>query len=222
MLGSSLKRVTPATVLAVVALVFAMTSGAVAAKKYLITSTKQISPSVLKKLTGKPGKPGPAGPAGAVGKAGANGANGTNGSNGTNGQNGQTGFTQVLPPGESLTGVWSNNFFQTAGDEVSTVQLAPISFAFPLGKALTPADVHYIKKEEETGEGVCPGSVDEPEAEPGHMCIYTETEEVAPGGEISQAGFDIPGPGNAGVVLKFTEKGIAILEGSWIVTAPTS
>jgi len=218
MLGSPLKSVTPATVLAVVALVFAMTSGAVAAKKYLITSTKQISPSVLKKLTGKPG---PAGPAGAAGKAGANGANGTNGSNGTDGQNGQTGFTQVLPPGESLSGVWSNNFFQTAGEAVSTVQLVPISFAFPLGSALTPADVHYIKKEEETGEGVCPGSVEEPEAEPGNMCIYTETEEVAPGSEVTQAGFDIPGPGNAGVVVKFTAKGIAILEGSWIVTAPT-
>ena len=213
MLGSPLKRVTPATVLAVVALVFAMTSGAVAAKKYLITSTKQISPSVLKKLTGKPG------PAGADGKAG---ANGTNGSNGTNGQNGETGFTQVLPAGESLTGVWSNSFFQTAGEAVTTVQLVPISFAFPLGSALTPADVHYIKKEEETGEGVCPGSVDEPEAEPGNMCIYTETEEVAPGGEVAQAGFDIPGPGNAGVVVKFTAKGIAILEGSWVVTAPTS
>ncbi len=218
MFGATLKRVSPATVLAVVALVFAMTGGAIAAKKYLITSTNQISPAVLKKLTGKPG---PAGPTGAAGQAGAKGTNGSNGTNGTNGKDGETGFTQTLPPGESLTGVWSNNFIQP-GSEALSVQYVPISFAFPTGKELTPADVHYIAKEAETGEGVCPGSIEEPEAEPGNLCIYTETEEVAPGAEISLAGFDIPKPGNAGVVLKFTAKGIAILEGSWIVTAPTS
>src|ERR1700740_2610486 len=87
-------HLTPATVIAGLALVFAMSGGAYAAKKYLITSTKQISPSVLKSLQGKAGPagapgtqgaPGPAGPAGPAGVKGADGANGTNGSNGTNG-----------------------------------------------------------------------------------------------------------------------------------------
>jgi hypothetical protein len=196
-----------------------MTGGAVAAKKYLITSTKQISPAVLKKLKGKPGPAGPAGLAGPAGKAGANGVNGTNG---TNGLDGETGFTQSLPPGETLTGVWSNAFFQVAGEPVTSVQLVPISFSFPVSTALTPSDVHYIKKEEETGEGDCPGSIEEPEAVPGKLCIYTETEEVAPGGSITLAGIDIPKPGTTGVVLKFTETGIAILEGNWALTAPTS
>ena len=63
-------RLSPATVIAGLALVFAMTGGAYAAKKYLITSTKQISPSVLKQLQGK------AGAAGAPGAAGAQGAQG--------------------------------------------------------------------------------------------------------------------------------------------------
>jgi hypothetical protein len=40
-----------ANVTATVALVFAMTGGALAANHYLLTSTKQISPKVLKKLT---------------------------------------------------------------------------------------------------------------------------------------------------------------------------
>ena len=41
------KRLTYANVAMTMALVFAMTGGAYAAKKYVITSTKQIKPSVL-------------------------------------------------------------------------------------------------------------------------------------------------------------------------------
>ena len=58
MLSSTPKRFrpTPSAVIATIALVFAMSGGAYAAKKYLISSTKQISPSVLKspKATSKP------------------------------------------------------------------------------------------------------------------------------------------------------------------------
>lgn len=72
-----------ANVAATLALVFSMSGGALAANHYLIHSTKQISPAVLKKLTGKtgktgqPGSAGPAGPAGAAGKAGETGPAGT-------------------------------------------------------------------------------------------------------------------------------------------------
>ena len=51
-----------ANVVATFALVFAMSGGALAAKHYLINSTKQIKPSVLKQLKGNAGKTGPAGP----------------------------------------------------------------------------------------------------------------------------------------------------------------
>jgi hypothetical protein len=84
-------HLTPSTVIATLALVFAMTGGAYAASKYVITSTKQISPKVLKALAGKTGKngangaQGPAGPAGAAGAKGENGAPGTNGTNGKDG-----------------------------------------------------------------------------------------------------------------------------------------
>jgi hypothetical protein len=75
-------RLTYANVVATLALVFAMSGGALAATHYLITSTKQISPKVLKKLEGREGAAGAAGKEGAAGKAGGNGANGSNGSNG--------------------------------------------------------------------------------------------------------------------------------------------
>jgi hypothetical protein len=86
------KQLTFANVALTVALVFAMTGGAYAASKYLITSTKQISPKVLKVLAGKPGAKGaagasgPAGPAGAKGETGATGKEGSSGKDGANGE----------------------------------------------------------------------------------------------------------------------------------------
>ena len=64
------KRLTYANVTATLALVFAMSGGALAASHYLINSTKQINPKVLKKLAGKTGAPGKTGPSGAPGPAG--------------------------------------------------------------------------------------------------------------------------------------------------------
>lgn len=80
----------PATVLAFAALVISLTGSAIAAKKYVITSTKQIKPSVLAQLKGNTGPAGPKGDTGATGPKGDTGAPGTNGSNGTNGTNGGT------------------------------------------------------------------------------------------------------------------------------------
>jgi len=79
-MNSSIRRhLSYANVTATLALVFAMSGGAMAAKHYLINSTGQINPKVLKALrgrTGRPGltgiegQPGPAGPAGAPGPSG--------------------------------------------------------------------------------------------------------------------------------------------------------
>ncbi|HEV7936650.1 MAG TPA: hypothetical protein VGP18_01330 [Solirubrobacteraceae bacterium] len=92
-------RLTYANVVATLAMVFAMTGGAYAASKYLITSTKQIKPSVLASLKGKAGAngaagatgpTGPAGPAGSMGPAGSVGpaGSGTEGKEGKAGANG--------------------------------------------------------------------------------------------------------------------------------------
>jgi hypothetical protein len=90
------KRFTYANVAVTLALVFAMSGGAYAASRYVITSTKQISPKVLKSLRGNVGAngaQGPAGPTGSAGPAGAQGPAGlvgNTGSPGTPGANGES------------------------------------------------------------------------------------------------------------------------------------
>jgi hypothetical protein len=72
-----LKRLSPVTAIACVALFFSMTGAGFAADHYIITSTSQIKPSVLSKLKGK------AGQAGTAGVVGANGASFTSADIGT-------------------------------------------------------------------------------------------------------------------------------------------
>ena len=69
MLSAIQKRLTYANVVATLALVFAMGGTAVAAKHYIINSTKQINPKVLKALKAKNGATGPSGPQGVPGPA---------------------------------------------------------------------------------------------------------------------------------------------------------
>jgi hypothetical protein len=93
MLSKIRRRMTWANVAMTLALVFAMSGGAYAAKKYLITSTKQISPKVLKQLQGKAGPAGaqgPAGPAGPQAPAGPKGETGLEGKVGKDGAIGKS------------------------------------------------------------------------------------------------------------------------------------
>jgi hypothetical protein len=90
------KRLTYANIIASLALLFAMSGGAYAATHYLINSTKQINPRVIRALEGKagglgtPGSSGPQGPQGKEGPQGKQGPAGA-GSEGKEGKEGQPG-----------------------------------------------------------------------------------------------------------------------------------
>jgi Collagen triple helix repeat (20 copies) len=177
-------RITPATTIATVALVFAMTGGAYAASKVLITSTKQISPKVLKQLAGKAGPAGangaagaqgpagtagpqgPTGAAGSKGEPGAKGETGPEGKQGTEGKEGARGLKGVegepwtpnntLPPNATETGAWTlGPLPASSGVPVNEVVA---SFPIELKEALSAEHVHFINQagEEETAAGTAP------------------------------------------------------------------
>ncbi len=229
------KRLSFANVTATLALVFAMSGGAYAASHYLITSTKQISPKVLKALAGKPG---PAGPAGAPGAAGAAGA-GTPGAQGPQGPEGKAGTSvtgaaassgECKNGGEKYTSAsgstavcngenGTTGFTETlpAGKtetgawtdshaKEGEVRFETISFNIPLETA--PA-AEFVKGAPTAN---CPGSAAAPKAKPGFLCLYDsvpaeEYVSVIPKfGNPETAFASGEGPGRTGVQLELETK----------------
>jgi hypothetical protein len=183
------KRITYANVAMTLALVFAMSGGAFAASKYIINSTKQINPKVIKALKGKNGangtngtngtngvngKDGSNGVTGAAGATGATGAKGTTGATGETGVTGATGpVTGELPSKVTLKGQWGVSEYEAT----EILDLVPISFGLSLASAPTP---NYIN-----GAGVAKvgslanctgGTAAEPKANPGNLCIWVTAE----------------------------------------------
>ena len=83
-----LKKPSPAMIVACLALFVASTGTSIAARHYLITSTKQIKPSVLTMLKGAKGPKGTIGATGTTGAIGAPGAAGAAGAAGVQGPSG--------------------------------------------------------------------------------------------------------------------------------------
>jgi hypothetical protein len=201
------RRLTYTNVVVTLALFFSMSGGALAASHYLITSTKQISPKVLKSLTGKAGpagapgaagagSQGPAGPGGSQGPAGPEGKQGPAGPEGKQGEKGPKGAIGApwpaggtLPSEATETGVW------TAGPAVGEALIsAAISFPIPLAAPVSNSgcSVHIepckarvvtlkqaAQKEVPAGCTVdgVEGSAEHPLAAPGFLCVYGAIEE---------------------------------------------
>jgi hypothetical protein len=106
-----------------------------------------------------------------VGRAGKNGISGTNGKNGANGLNGANGaqgipgpFLEALPSGRTETGVYA-----LEGD--GSVIQAGFGFTFPL----VSAPVAHFIADKASPSTECPGSVSNPRATPGSLCVYEGT-----------------------------------------------
>ena len=125
-----LRRPSPAMVVACLALFVASAGTSIAASHYLITSTKQIKPSVLKQLKGArgpagpsatpaaalPGQKGDTGATGATGPAGPKGDTGAAGPAGPQGSKGNTGDTGAAGPPGSAGANGSNGSQGPKGD----------------------------------------------------------------------------------------------------------
>jgi hypothetical protein len=204
------RHVTYSNVAATLALIFSMAGGALAASHYLITSTKQIKPSVLAQLRGhvvgqrgsegprgrdgavgprgEVGAAGPGGPAGRNGPTGSKGATGLSGSTGQQGPTGPSGVgvsreecKMVNGPPEHVscflkskateTGGWSATMRAAKGTEQAETQ-GVVSFPLPL-KVGEKVKLNYRDEEQsKTPTAPCLGSVNEPIAEPGNLCVY--------------------------------------------------
>jgi hypothetical protein len=202
MLNAIHKRMTYANVTATLALFFAMSGGALAASHYLITSTKQISPKVLKSLkatngtngtNGANGAQGPTGPAGTPGAKGEQGAKGEPGTPGTKGEPGPPGTKGepgpegvcsqtncTLPTETTETGSW--DITATKEDEGNV--FTSISFTIPLTKALDATHVHYVNEAGTEQSVFHLGGTPEFEAEKTTACPGTAAEPAAAPGNF--------------------------------------
>lgn len=139
------------------------------------------------------------------------------GPQGTPGQRGPAGpsgpFPDELPRSKTIRGLWG--YFEGAAT-ANQLSLALYSFIFTLSAAPEPFYVAFGT----TPPAECPGTVDDPRAQPGSLCVYervssNSSQSVCSLGNCSGAtkyGFMISA--NAGTA------GIAFARGTWAVTAP--
>jgi hypothetical protein len=243
----SLPRPSSGLVLGVVAVLLASSVSAVAATQ--ITSSmikdktikvKDINPKAREKLRGQVGPAGPAGAPGATGPTGPKGATGTTGLTGAKGDPGTPGTslftTPVLPTGVTVRGVWGGRYVNAVPGAQKNSYLLTYSFPLPSPQQLNDAQVNFgAATAGPVGDAdpACTGSVDNPTAPAGKVCIY-----VNPGtrANTTLTGFKLlaAGGANAADSYGFTVRIINIddpglvdsplmrAEGTWAYTVPTS
>jgi Collagen triple helix repeat (20 copies) len=238
------KHLNSATVVAFVALIFAMTGGAFAASghgggsgskasAFLVATAAKSKAKPKVKVgprgpAGPKGAPGATGPAGATGPQGPQGAKGEAGpaSVGTEGKEGKEGRQgpQGEPGKDGTTGFsetlppgkTETGTWAVGFTEVPT--LISISFNIPLEKELESTQVHYVPNGTSTPE--CPGNTGNSIAEPGNLCIYEEGLSNGKFAEFFKLALNY---GATGAVFLITPGGGDIQgRGTWAVTAPKS
>lgn len=123
-----------------------------------------------------------------------------------------------LPQGATETGVWTVSASPAIANGAGHI-FVPISFSVPLSQAIPAFEgkVHFVPA---TGEGVCTGSVTEPTAPEGELCIYwTEMEGLTFQRTVALDGASANGASKPGTVMIFKEiQEEAYAYGSWAVT----
>jgi hypothetical protein len=260
------KHLTPSTVIAFAALVFALTGGAFAATggpgaggNSHNGSHATLTASAAKAKAAPKGKAGPRGPAGAKGATGATGpagaagtagpagpagptgpagvgtpgAPGTQGIQGIQGIQGEkgppgtTGFTKTLPSGESEHGTWAVSALP-GSSELGESAATSISFPIALAEGSEAVIVPPETPEANDPAG-CAGTVAEPHAEPGKLCIFVNIERnVLKNGEKPILSVLTPetvplsegaGPAGAVMLIPAEKPGTIVAFGAWVVTA---
>lgn len=223
-------------IVAIVALVAALGGGAYAAQQGLNGKQKKEVKKIAKKFAGKQGPagpqglPGPAGPAGAPGAKGDKGDKGDTGDEGPQGNPGPAGPAGedgacseanndcTMPAGSSLYGHWS---YGSGGESYATSSISfNLTYPDPEGPEL-----HFVtfeEVEEEEAPAACPGSLTNPEAEPGNLCVYAQkATAVTSPGTFEKSTTEAAGHLDAhGVTLYFFSVQFNVDAGTWAVTAP--
>jgi hypothetical protein len=236
---SRLRRYRPSgsMLVALLAFVIATTGSAVAAS--LITSaqikdgtiqTKDISKKAQTALKGKRGAAGARGLQGSKGDTGPKGDQGLTGDAGPRGDQGAKGDTgaqgdpgpllQTLPAGKTLKGDYHIGMTTTAA---SQFVYSGITFQFPLPTAPT---FNFIPQGGPATAN-CPGSVADPQAAAGFLCLYEGASQNKGPGQQPQVCSSAGGCGSpnspdkfgVGLELASAAAGFASSSGTWAVTA---
>jgi hypothetical protein len=188
------------------ALFVALGGTSLAASRYVINSTGQINPKVLRKLEGRASgaRTGPTGPAGSQGPRGAEGAKGAQGARGTEGAEGLEGLEgpegrsalSSLPSGQTESG----DFGIRITPNVNTSGQIDDSVTFPIPLAARIPSTNFAVTTTGAPVAHCPGPG---HAERGYLCIYSaqaagvtgpavlDMEEAAPQAGSGRFGFDM-------------------------------
>jgi hypothetical protein len=152
------------------ALFVALSGTSVAASHYVIKSTRQINPKVLKALKGKTGARGKTGAAGATGSQGPTGTTGAKGASGTRGERGEAGVSALstLPSGQSESGEYGAG--DPGGTNGETLEES-VSFPVPLEEGVPASHVAFTKVDVTVEHCSGPGHADQ-----GFVCIYSNAE----------------------------------------------
>jgi hypothetical protein len=158
------------------------------------------------------GEAGETGPAGEMGNPGAQGVTGPKGDQGEPGP---------FPTGNAPSGITQRGAFRAGGaGPIAAIAQNSVSFTFPLSADPIP---HFIPQGG-VAPAECPGTLAQPEAEPGHLCLYERFHSVSVGtsqavnnpinntsGQASRFGF--------GFAIQTDAAGNFASVGTWAVTA---